>query len=103
MRDTSKSIRGLDESKGGFERVQADLNKPDSVSAAVKQTGAKRAFIYAAHGSPDHMKGSLEAMKSAGVDFVVFLSSFTVTGKLEDIPPNEFISYLHARIEISLH
>jgi hypothetical protein len=42
MRDTQKPIPGLSieqERKGGFERIQADLNNADSVAAAVKLFG----------------------------------------------------------------
>lgn len=105
MRDPKKPIPGLSpdrEREGGFERVQADLTKPDTVAAAVKTAGAKRAFIYVAHGSPDHMKSTLTALKSAGIKFVVFLSSFTVSGEPRDIPPSDLISYIHAQVELSL-
>ena len=106
MRDPSKSIPGLskeDEQKGGFTRVQADLTKPDTVSEAVKSAGAKRAFIYLAFGGNDHMKSTLEALKSAGIEFVVFLSSFTVPGEPEEAnDPKEMISFMHAKVEVSL-
>ena len=105
MRDTKKSIPGIDaekEKQGSFERVHADLTKPDTVRDAVTTTGAKYAFIYLAHGSPDSMKSTIEALKSAGIDLVVFLSSFTVRGDLTAIPPSEFIPYIHARVEINL-
>ena len=105
MRDPQKSIPGLSaerERQGGFERVQADLTKPDTVATAVKTSGAKRAFIYVAHGSPDHMKSALTALKSAGIEFVVFLSSYTITRELRDVPPSDLISYLHAQVELNL-
>ncbi len=54
---------------GGYERVQADLTQPDTIEAAVRKTGATRAFIYLVHGSADHMRGALEALKRGGVDF----------------------------------
>ena len=104
MRDTSKSIRGLtaeQEKSGHFERVTADLTKPDTVRDAVANTGAKHAFIYSSH-SPDGMKATVEALKAAGIELVVFLSSFTIRGKLEDIPPSQVIPYVHARVEIDL-
>ncbi|KAL2018109.1 hypothetical protein VTK56DRAFT_1239 [Thermocarpiscus australiensis] len=105
MRDTQKAIPGLDparEQQGGFERVQADLTKPDTVKAAVAQTGAKRAFVYLAFGTPDHMRATLEALKSAGVEFVVFLSSFSVEGDRRAVPPGEFVAWEHAQVEIAL-
>ncbi|MCJ1443780.1 MAG: hypothetical protein MMC23_004280 [Stictis urceolatum] len=105
MRDTSKSIPGLDadeEKQANYQRVWADLTKPDTVRDAVTSTGAKRAFIYFAHGASDYMKSSIEALKAAGIELVVFLSSFTVQGKLESVPPEEIISYFHAKVEIHL-
>lgn len=105
MRDTTKPIPGLDEAKlkdGNFERVQADLQEPDTVHHAVSSTQATRAFIYIAHRSPDNMKSTLQALKSAGIDLVVLLSSFTIQGEPEDVKPSEVIPYLHAQVEISL-
>lgn len=106
MRDTQKPIPGLSseqEEAGNFQRVQADLSKPDTVAAAVQTSGAKHAFIYLAHGSQDHMKATIEALKSAGVTFVVVLSSFTVgRSELRNVPPEELIAFVHARVEMSL-
>ncbi|CRG91500.1 hypothetical protein PISL3812_08549 [Talaromyces islandicus] len=105
MRDPQKPIPGLTpdrEQEGGFKRVQADLTKPDTVAAAVKASGAKRAFIYLAIGSPDHMRATLTSLKSAGIEFVVFLSSYTVSGELGVIPPSDLIAYSHAQVEINL-
>ncbi|CAN8105508.1 unnamed protein product [Discula destructiva] len=106
MRDPTKPIPGLSadqEKAGGFERVQADLSQPDTVAAAVKTSGATHAFIYLAFGTSDHMKATAEALKSSGVTFVVFLSSFTVGhSALQDIDAAEYIPYIHARVEMSL-
>ncbi|KAK4895216.1 hypothetical protein LTR49_028290 [Elasticomyces elasticus] len=108
MRDTSKAIPGLTsdhENSGKFERVQADLNNADSVAAAIKSTGATRAFVYLAHGQPDHMMSTFSAMKSAGITFVVFLSSYTIAmagPEPADVQPSEIISYMHAQAELSL-
>ena len=106
MRDTNKTIPGLskaEEDAGKFKRVQADLNDPKSVEAAVSSTGAKRAFVYLTWGQPDHMKSTFQAMKSGGLEFVTFLSSFTIGDrKLEDIPQSEMIPYAHAQAEISI-
>lgn len=105
MRDTNKSIPGLSadaEQQGKFERVQADLTKPDTVSEAVTKTGAKYAFFYLAFGMPSGMKATVEALKSAGIESVVFLSSFTVRGKLEDVQQSDVIPWAHAQVEISL-
>lgn len=109
MRDPSKSIPGLtkeQEQQGGYSRVQADLTKPETLTTAVKSSGATRAFVYLAHGSPDHMKSSLEALKSAGIEFVVFLSSYTIGsqgGDPKKVVGSEIIPYMHAQVEISLN
>lgn len=105
MRNVEKPIPNLDaasEKQGSFERVYADLTKPETVRDAVNTTRAKYAFIYAARGTPDHMKATVEALKSAGIDLVVFLSSFTVQGDPKAIQPSEIIPYGHAQVEINL-
>lgn len=105
MRDTQKSIPGLtaeQEKANGYKRVQADLTDPDSVAAAIKESGAKRAFIYGAHTTKDHMRGTLTALKEAGVEFVVFLSSYTISGELRDVEPSDLIPFIHAQVEIAL-
>ncbi|KAK4556454.1 hypothetical protein LTR86_006598 [Recurvomyces mirabilis] len=105
MRDTQKAIAGLSsehEKSGKFERIQADMSKPETVAEAVKKSGAKRAFMYLTHGSSDHQKSSLEALKSAGIDFVVFLSSSTIYTEPRDIPQKDMIPYMHAQVEINL-
>lgn len=105
MRDTKKPIPGLSASKeasGNFKRVQADLTDPTSVATAVTSTGAKRAYLYLAHGSPDHMRSTLEALKSAGIEFVVFLSSFTIGGDPAAVTPDNLISFIHAQVELGL-
>lgn len=106
MRDTQKSIRGLShdqEREYGFERVYADLTKPDTVREAVTKTGAKRAFIYLMFGSPDHMRATITALKSAGIEFVVFLSSYTVPKDLSSLSPSDnFIAQAHGQVEIVL-
>ncbi|KAG6361843.1 hypothetical protein INS49_010072 [Diaporthe citri] len=107
MRNTSKAIAEIPadaEKSGKFERVQADLTDPDSVATAVKKSGAKAAYLYLIFGSHDHMRGSLKAMKDAGVESVVFLSSVSVgPGKdLRSFPPEPFIGYSHAQVELAL-
>jgi NAD(P)-dependent dehydrogenase (short-subunit alcohol dehydrogenase family) len=107
MRDVNKSIPGLKEEKensGDFHRIQADLQDPESVSQAVKTSGAKRAFIYLVHGASDHLKGTITAMKGAGIEFVVFLSSFTIltNRSLREIPASDIIPHVHAQIEANL-
>ncbi|KAF8847479.1 NAD(P)-binding protein [Acephala macrosclerotiorum] len=105
MRNTEKPIPGIDserEKQGSFERVHADLTKPDTVRDAVSKTGARYAFIYYGRGTTDNMKSTIEALKSAGIELVVFLSSFTVRGDMTAIQPTEIIPYLHAQVEINL-
>ncbi|OJI98863.1 hypothetical protein ASPVEDRAFT_38347 [Aspergillus versicolor CBS 583.65] len=105
MRDTQKAIPGLtaeQEKVNRYKRVQADLTDPDSVAAAIKDSGAKRAFIYRAHTTKDHMRGTLTALKEAGVEFVVFLSSYTIVGEPRDVEPSDLIPFIHAQVEIAL-
>lgn len=104
MRDTSKPIPGIDstEKTDGYQLIQADLSQPDTVRAAVSQTGAKHAFIYMIFNSSDHMRASIEALKDAGIETVVLLSSFGVQGDLRAISPDDLISYAHAQVEINL-
>ncbi|KAL2129229.1 hypothetical protein VTI74DRAFT_8058 [Chaetomium olivicolor] len=105
MRDSQKAIRNLtpaQEQAGGFERVQADLSNPDSIRTAVTQTGAKRAFIYIAFGTPDNMRSTIQALKSAGIEFLVFLSSFGVDGDLRSIQPTDLSAFVHGQVEINL-
>lgn len=105
MRDTMKKVPGIDteeEKRDGFERVQADLTQPPTIVAAVEQWKAKSAFIYRTHGVADNMKAALEALKSAGIQFVVLLSSYTVTGDPKEISPSELVPYIHAQVEINL-
>lgn len=103
MRDTKKTVPGLSpeqEQKAGVERIYADLTKPDTVRAAVEQTGAKGAFMYCLFGNP--LRPSIEALKAAGIEFVVFNSSAGVRGDLRRIPKSDFIAWEHAQVEIAL-
>ena len=100
MRDPSKPTPKLDSINA--EKVQADLTQPESVKAAVRQTGAKTAFIYAAFGVEDHMRATIQALKDGGAESVVFLSSFTVQKDIREVPATDFIAYLHAQVEVSL-
>lgn len=105
MRSPQKPIPGLSldhEQERDFKRIEADLTKPETIHAAVEKSGAKRAFIYIVRGSPDNMRSSIEALKSAGIEFVVFLSSDAVRGDIRSIPPSEFIAWVHAQVEINL-
>jgi len=105
LRDPNKSIPDLtseQEKAGGYRRVQADLTKPETIEAAVRATDAKRAFIYLALGSPDHMRQTIESLKTSGIEFVVFLSSISVQGDIRKVPPTEYIPYAHAQVEVNL-
>lgn len=107
MRNTSKEIKEIPEDvekAGKFERVQADLTDPASVATAVKKSGAKAAYLYLIFGAPDHLRGSLRALKDAGVEYVVFLSSAAlVPGKdLSAFSPERFIGYSHAQVELAI-
>ncbi|KAJ5523337.1 hypothetical protein N7513_012881 [Penicillium frequentans] len=105
LRDPNKPIPGLtpeQEEAGGYRRIQADLTKPDTIEAAVRATDAKRAFIYLAHGSPDHMRKTIESLKASGIEFVVFLSSVSVQGDIRKVPQEEYIPYAHAQVEVNL-
>ncbi|KAJ7056702.1 hypothetical protein C8F01DRAFT_1211361 [Mycena amicta] len=107
MRNTSKTIPEIPsdiEKSGNFVRVQADLSDPLSVGSAIKESGAKAAYLYLVHGSPDFSRASLQAMRDAGVEYIVLLSGYTVQreGKeLRAIPKAE-IAFEHAQVEISV-
>ncbi|KAF8145460.1 hypothetical protein K438DRAFT_1871948, partial [Mycena galopus ATCC 62051] len=111
VRDTKKPIPGLSleqETAGGYKRVQADLTQPETVAQAVKQSGAKHAFVYLVFsppGSPDSNRAALEALKAAGVEFIVFLSSYTVEAyepAIDSVPAHDIIPYAHAQVEVAL-
>ncbi|KAJ6472374.1 hypothetical protein C8R47DRAFT_1022927 [Mycena vitilis] len=109
VRDTKKPIPGLSldqEKAAGYKRVQADLTKPETITEAVAQSGAKHAFVYLVFSPPpDHNRVALETLKAAGVEFVVFLSSFSVAlyePAIDSVPATEFIPYAHAQVELAL-
>ncbi|KAF2762596.1 NAD(P)-binding protein [Pseudovirgaria hyperparasitica] len=104
MRDPSKKIPGLDEQQGKFERIKADLGDVASVESAIRQSGAKAAFFYQIHGTGDGMRSVIETMKTAGVEYVVFLSSFTIFPEEDphDVSRERLIPYLHASIEATI-
>lgn len=107
MRDTLKAIEEIPEDvekSGKFERIRADLTDPASVAAAIKESGAKAAYIYLVFGASDHLRASLHAMKDAGVVYVVFLSSTSVEPDkdLRSYSPEHFIAYSHAQVEMAL-
>lgn len=103
MRDTSKPIKTLDESVGSFERVQADLSDPASVKAAVQKSGAKAAYTYQIHGT-NGMKETIHAMKEGGIEYVVFLSSFTIFADedIRKVSPERIVPYAHSSVEVTI-
>lgn len=50
------------------------------------------------------MKAVISSMKEAGIEYAVFLSSFTINPKeeLSSVPPERFIPRIHAQVELSL-
>ncbi|KAJ5716182.1 hypothetical protein N7493_008093 [Penicillium malachiteum] len=100
VRDPSKPIPLLDGIP--FQKVQADLTKPETLTEAVQQAEATVAYIYAIFGTSDHMRASLAALKEAGITSIVLLSSFSVQGDPASIPADDFIPYVHAQVEVSL-
>lgn len=100
MRDPSKTIPTLDGISA--EKVQADLTLPDTILEAVRQSGAKAAFIYRTDEALDGMRSTLEALKEGGVEFVVYLSSFAVQSDIHAIEPADIIPYVQAQVEIAL-
>lgn len=97
MRDTKKPTPILPDT---LERVQADLSDPVSIEKAVKETGATAAFIYVIHGTD--MKPAAEALKKAGIQHVVLLSSYTVYPDRQTALTDTLISKVHAEAEIAL-
>lgn len=101
MRDPKKSIPSIPNSPT-YERIHADLSDPSSLTTAVTTTGATRAFIYHTH-SPDHMHSALTALKSSGIQFVVFLSTGGLRGDLTKVDPKEsIIFWSHAQVELNI-
>lgn len=105
MRNTDKPIAAIpaaEQQSSAFHRVRADLTDPESVRAAVEQSGAKSAFVYLTFGTS--MEPSFRAMKDAGVERVVFLSSFSIhpDEDLAQVPPSRVIPYVHAQAEVAI-
>ncbi|KAJ6483789.1 NmrA-like family protein [Mycena vitilis] len=111
VRNLKKPIPGLsleEEKAAGYKRAQADLTQPETLTAAVAQSRATHAFVYLIFptpGAPDPNRAALEALKAAGVQFVVFLSSFSVAlydPAIERVPAHEYIPHAHAQVELAL-
>lgn len=106
MRDTNKAISGItseQERDGNFVRVKADLTDPETVKQVVQSSGAKAAYVYIVL-APGGIKGALIAMKEAGIEYVVLLSSFTVKkdADIREVHPEALITYIHAQGEVAL-
>lgn len=105
MRDPSKSIPGLspeDEKVGNFTRIKVDLADPASVQQAVLDSpDVKAVFLYCAF-TPDFMRGTIRALKDAGIEYIVFLSSLTFMGDPKQVEQEDVIPYIHAQIEIAI-
>jgi uncharacterized protein YbjT (DUF2867 family) len=104
MRDTNKPTPNLDSSAPGYTRIQADLSDPSSLTRAVHESSATTAFVYVVFSSRDHMASAFSALKSAGITYVVLLSSFTVRGAAHEERNTAFdhISAVHAQAEMAL-
>nr|GAT59535.1 predicted protein [Mycena chlorophos] len=109
MRDTSKALPQISsdvEATGNFARVQGDLTDPASVTKAVVESGAKAAFIYLVFGTSDHGRGALKALREAGVENIVFLSSFGVKAEGAALralsSETDWVPFLHAQVEIGI-
>jgi uncharacterized protein YbjT (DUF2867 family) len=98
VRDPKKPIPRL--SGIQFDKIPADLSKPETVEAAVQQATATVAFIYVV--GDDNMRPSLQALKTGGIESVVFLSSFTVEDDPHAVPSTDYIAFHHAQVEIAL-
>ncbi|KAK4149314.1 S-adenosyl-L-methionine-dependent methyltransferase [Chaetomidium leptoderma] len=110
LRDVSRPnewISPEQEHAAGLQRIAADLTDPAAVTRAVHQTGAQAAFIYAVRSS-DMMRGAITALRDAGIQYVVFLSTSQVrtAGATKDdirsIERDHFIPWQHAQVEIGL-
>lgn len=85
-----------------FTRVEADLTQPQSVYNAVLKAKATRAFIYMVSDTSDYMRSSIQALKSAGIEFVIVLSSHSIQKDIRSIPQDSFIPWSNAQVEIAL-
>lgn len=107
MRDPSKPIDDIPadvEKAGNFARVRADLADPASVGKAIEESGAKAAYVYVILALSDHMRGAFRALKDAGVENIVLLSTATIQGGVDirSIPKEDIIPYRHAQAEIAV-
>lgn len=106
MRDPSKTIPEIPsnvESSGKFTRIQADLTDPASITKAVKQSEAKAAYVYLVF-TQDALRGAFQAMRDAGIEYVVFLSSYSIRPEIDirQVPKEEAIPFSHAQVELAV-
>ncbi|GLA29093.1 hypothetical protein CBS63078_6779 [Aspergillus niger] len=85
-----------------FKKYQADLTQPSTITAAVRDAGAKAAFIYGVFDDQDFMREAFHTLKAAGVEFVVFLSSFLILSDIHNVDPSDIVPWEHAQVEIAL-
>ncbi|KAG9191117.1 hypothetical protein G6011_09205 [Alternaria panax] len=103
MRDTKKELKGIKQDGNDYVRIQADLAKPDTIKQAVETSGAKTAFVYVVHEVQDGMRSSFEALKEAGITYIVLLSSFKVRDPLSaEANKRDNIAAFHAAAEGAL-
>ncbi|MEV6275072.1 NAD(P)H-binding protein [Nocardia sp. NPDC051832] len=91
VRMTSRNPGAL---PGGAEAVAADLDRPETLPAALD--GAQSVFLYA---KPEGIDGFVAAAESAGVQHVVLLSSVAAT---DPDPASNPIAWMHHRVESAL-
>ncbi|CAG5181346.1 uncharacterized protein ALTATR162_LOCUS9716 [Alternaria atra] len=103
MRNTKKELKGIQEDGNSYVRIQADLAKPETIKQAVKTSGAKTAFVYVIYETKDAMRSSFEALKEAGIMYIVLLSSFKVQDPLtSEANKKDNIAAFHAAAEGAL-
>ncbi|KAJ4245984.1 hypothetical protein NW762_013728 [Fusarium torreyae] len=108
MRDIDKPIPELIpevEKQRNFKRIQADLSDPTSIQRAVSDSQATAAFTYILPSAQDGLLATFEAMKDAGITYVVLLSSYTIYqfGDAKSaLEGSNAISALHAKAELAL-
>ncbi|KAF1936422.1 NAD(P)-binding protein [Clathrospora elynae] len=103
MRDPKKEIKGLKEEGELYNRVPADLSKPDTLKHAVQQSSATSAFVYTIFDSADNMRSSFAALKEAGITHIVLLSSASVSDPLgQEANMKSMISKVHTSTEVAL-
>ncbi|KAK8211843.1 NmrA-like family protein [Phyllosticta capitalensis] len=103
MRDMAKTVAVLQEEKSSFERVRADLSDAASVTTAVRTSGATAAFVYLVP-TNDGLRSSLAAMQAAGIEFVVFISTYSIPSNVDvrAVPASSVIAFEHAAVEAAL-